>query len=530
MVIGLDLDNTLARYDDVFAAEAVARGLAPRGAALSKEAIRDRLRAAGREDDWTELQGWVYGPGMEKARPFPGAREFVAECRRRGIAVRVISHRTRRPFRGPDHDLHASARRWLESNGFLDAATGVRPGDVHLEETKAAKLARIAAEGCTHFIDDLPEFLAEPAFPAGVFRLHFDPSGSPAAGRFPRALSWAEAAERLLGLPAPELARAAEALLARAGLKGPFALEPVAGSANNRVYRARGASASALLKSYFARSEDPRDRLGAETAFVEFARAAGADRAPRLLAADPAAGLAAYEWIDGRRLSADEADAAHVAEAADFLRALNRRRELARGLPDASEACFSAADHVALVSRRARALAELKPVDALEREAAEFARGPLSRALESAAARAAAAGAGSLAPERRLVSPSDFGFHNALLAPDGRLRFVDFEYAGWDDPAKTICDFFLQPAVPAPESARAAFAAEAAEAAGDPTAPERAAALAPLYRVKWACILLNDFLPAGRERRLFALGADGFDERRRGRLDAARRRLQTEGS
>ena len=58
--------------------------------------------------------------------------------------------------------------------------------------------------------------------------------------------------------------------------------------------------------------------------------------------------------------------------------------------------------------------------------------------------------AGPLGEADRVVSPSDFGFHNALRTEDGRLAFLDFEYAGWDDPAKLVCDFELQPAVPAP--------------------------------------------------------------------------------
>ena len=50
----------------------------------------------------------------------------------------------------------------------------------------------------------------------------------------------------------------------------------------------------------------------------------------------------------------------------------------------------------------------------------------------------------------RCLSPSDFGFHNAL-AQGETVRFIDFEYAGWDDPAKTVCDFFHHPGVPVPD-------------------------------------------------------------------------------
>ena len=40
-----------------------------------------------------------------------------------------------------------------------------------------------------------------------------------------------------------------------------------------------------------------------------------------------------------------------------------------------------------------------------------------------------------------MPSPSDFGFHN-ILCEDGRLNFVDFEYAGIDDLAKSARRFF----------------------------------------------------------------------------------------
>ena len=48
-----------------------------------------------------------------------------------------------------------------------------------------------------------------------------------------------------------------------------------------------------------------------------------------------------------------------------------------------------------------------------------------------------------LEEDEKIISPSDFGLHNAKLGEDGKLAFFDFEYAGWDDPAKTIADFFL---------------------------------------------------------------------------------------
>jgi hypothetical protein len=69
---------------------------------------------------------------------------------------------------------------------------------VFFEETKEGKLARIAAVGCTTFVDDLPELLGDPRFPAGVRRILFDPARlhEPPAG-VETAGSWADV-ERLL--------------------------------------------------------------------------------------------------------------------------------------------------------------------------------------------------------------------------------------------------------------------------------------------------------------------------------------------
>ena len=49
--------------------------------------------------------------------------------------------------------------------------------NIFFELTKEAKMARIGALERTIFIDDLPEFLDEAAFPKGVERLLFDPKG-----------------------------------------------------------------------------------------------------------------------------------------------------------------------------------------------------------------------------------------------------------------------------------------------------------------------------------------------------------------
>lgn len=203
MLIGLDFDNTIVRYDRLFHRLARERGLVPDSLPASKQAVRNHLRAIGRETDWTELQGIAYGPRIADAEPFTGVKTFLRCCRDFGVRVAIISHKTRYPYRGAQHDLHAAAHRFLEERGFYaEGDTGLSPGNVFLELTLADKLRRIGSLACAAFVDDLPELLAEPAFPRGVRKVLFDPDRvQPDNAAYTRVASWMECADRLLAQP-----------------------------------------------------------------------------------------------------------------------------------------------------------------------------------------------------------------------------------------------------------------------------------------------------------------------------------------
>lgn len=204
-MIGVDFDNTIVCYDHVFGRVAAEHGVNPTSRTPSKTALRDHLRALGQESRWTELQGIVYGPRIGEAVPFPGVLEFFARCRKEGRPLAVISHRSRHPYAGERHDLHEAARTWLERQGFHEPGRAVLdPHRVYLEETLDAKLSRIAAAGCSDFIDDLPEVLGHPRFPDGVRRILFDPHGlhAPTPGGL-IVRSWHEIAAIISGDTSP---------------------------------------------------------------------------------------------------------------------------------------------------------------------------------------------------------------------------------------------------------------------------------------------------------------------------------------
>lgn len=194
MKIGLDFDNTLVSYDQLFHALACEQGLIVETVPQRKNAVRDDLRARGREPEWTALQGLAYGPRIGEAKPFPGLLRCLSHWEQQGHDCVLISHKTRYPYAGPAYDLHAAARQWiarhLQSQGLFQHSP------LYFELSRAEKLQRIVQVAPDYYIDDLPDIVLDLMALAETHHLKlqtllFDPHGQhpehPASGR---VVSW----------------------------------------------------------------------------------------------------------------------------------------------------------------------------------------------------------------------------------------------------------------------------------------------------------------------------------------------------
>ena len=198
--IGLDLDNTLVDYEPVFAPVAVAMGLLPADLShLSKIDVRTHLRGLpDGETLWMRLQGQVYGRHLPRARLYDGVADFLTAMKARGARISIVSHKTRYGHFDPDQvNLWDAMMQWLENQGFFRPTRfAMDRSQVFFEETREAKLARIAALEIDLFIDDLPEVLLDPAFPARTQALWFADGQPQDAGEgLPFGKDWAQLTE-----------------------------------------------------------------------------------------------------------------------------------------------------------------------------------------------------------------------------------------------------------------------------------------------------------------------------------------------
>ena len=101
-----------------------------------------------------------------------------------------------------------------------------------------------------------------------------------------------------------------------------------------------------------------------------------------------------------------------------------------------------------------------------------------------------------------ILSPSDFGGHNAIRDKSNQTTFIDFEYFGWDDPVKLVSDFYWHPGMNlSPELQEYWINSTKNIFKNDVTFEPRLIAYLPLFALRWCLILLNEYLPDRYDKR-----------------------------
>ncbi|KKS97790.1 MAG: aminoglycoside phosphotransferase [Candidatus Gottesmanbacteria bacterium GW2011_GWA2_43_14] len=278
-----------------------------------------------------------------------------------------------------------------------------------------------------------------------------------------------------------------------AGLDQVLKSDEVKGGANSRTLKVTTDSSVYFLKIY-PQSLDGRKRLKREYQAVKFFNSAGIDRVPAAVYADYAIPAGIYSFIPGDRVNNNNTEI-DVKEAIEFISGLKKASGLksAVDLPDASEACFSVRDVLGNIKIRRNRLGKINHphLKKFLTERFDLAFVEITdKIVDSECA-------------EKILSPSDFGFHNAIRGEDGRLYFIDMEHFGWDDPVKLLSDFLLHPEMKLSGKLKESFLRQAKPSFKTETF-ERLKIVYPLFALKWSLIMLNEFTREGRLRRTLA--------------------------
>jgi len=266
-------------------------------------------------------------------------------------------------------------------------------------------------------------------------------------------------------------------------------LNPAGSGANSNVYCVETNTRRLALKMFPTRKGDQRNRVKAEWEALSFMHRHGIHTVPEPVARDETLNAIVFGWIDGDPVTLhNESD---LNATLDFISDIFRisDEEDAKCFPPASEACLSSAEIVRQINNRLETLTDLPKIGTFLDETflpifhlyCEENAADLEDEME-------------LDVSLQRLIPADFGFHNTLKANDNRLGFVDFDYFGWDDPAKMAVDFMIHPAHQLSTEEKSLVKNRLAESLSyDTEFLVRIEHHAPLYALRWALILLNAF-------------------------------------
>ena len=534
--IGIDFDNTIAGYGNSFIEVALNEGFIDnKWTGDGKTGLRDYLRGEpGGEKTWMKLQGLVYGKYMHRAELMPGVSKFLMQCRLRRHKVYIVSHKTEFGHFDPEKiSLRKQALEWMEIKHFFNPHYfGIKQNDVFFTDTREEKVDKIVKLKCDYFIDDLPEVFEEENFPGSTEKVLFGDNGT---AKFSNTIipvsGWNDIARHILG------AVTNNDVIKWAGLLEPYTfsgIKKISGQGNSRIYNLiSNDGRQYALKIYPDNFVGEKSRLKIEFNTLKFLKTNGFNNISESVSKNDDLNIGIYSWIDGYRISKPEKqDLKQLLRFVQQLYNVSKKSHNSK-IESATEACLSGLELSNQIEMR---LSRLKPISNNYPHLKKFLEclfDPMWRDFKQHMFKnwPESSREKKLDPKYSILSPSDFGFHNALKIDD-KIIFLDFEYFGWDDPVKLTADFIWHPAMELDpqlvidwEDGMIDLFSE------DPDYMKRLNAAKPIYGLRWILILLNEFLPGFAERRhgagcISSLGFCDDEKVRNIQLDKAKHYLE----
>lgn len=224
-------------------------------------------------------------------------------------------------------------------------------------------------------------------------------------------------------------------------------LSKLSGGINSSVYRVDvDGEAKVVLKKY--RSDIFRDRRKSEFNFLNFLNEAMPGLSPKIINTSKEKNVSLLEWIPGSPCTNLYSN--DIKQFVDFQIELDRLKisEKSDVIGFASDVVLSPMDLIIEIKKRYENFDNsLLPQDVnlfLKEEFLPFFEKRVEFSIQNFNSYYSSFDK-PISKEEQTIIASDFGTHNCLKVNDGKLIFIDFEYAGWDNPITSIANFMLHP-------------------------------------------------------------------------------------
>ena len=191
MNIGFDFDNTIISYDEIFYKIALEKKLIPRNLEKNKSSVKEYLHKYNKYNEFTELQGLVYGKEIMRANPSKGLLKLLEEIKSiKTCKLFIVSHKTQYPYIGEKIDLRKAASKWIGNYLRNEKSRYFKEKNIYYESTIESKIKRINKLKCDVFFDDLPNIIK--LLPEKMGRILYDPNKNNNEDNMEKISDWSD--------------------------------------------------------------------------------------------------------------------------------------------------------------------------------------------------------------------------------------------------------------------------------------------------------------------------------------------------
>jgi hypothetical protein len=171
--LGIDLDNTIICYDNLI--HNLAKKKFPKiklkKNIRSKKIIKNKIIKFYNNNQWTKLQGIIYGEKILDAKLFNNFKEGIKKLKDE-FEIFIISHKTNKAAIGKDINLRNAAKKFLKQNDISFCKNElVNRNKILFASTQKEKIKLIKNKKIDIFIDDLDIILQ--SLPNQIKKIHF---------------------------------------------------------------------------------------------------------------------------------------------------------------------------------------------------------------------------------------------------------------------------------------------------------------------------------------------------------------------
>ncbi len=273
---------------------------------------------------------------------------------------------------------------------------------------------------------------------------------------------------------------------------------------NNRSFTCAFKKNKYVVKYYYKENNADHSRLLTEWNFLLFLKSINERQVPLPILKNEKKGFLIYSYLTGKKISG-KPSVLFIDKSADFITRINSEKAVAlsKNISLASEAAFTIEKFISLTEKKIDLLCDVPSEEAPQ--VFELIKTVIDTfnmlKLKSPDIFQFHDEQGEL----RCLSPSDFGTHNSLVGSNQNYQYLDFEYAGWDDPTKLILDLYLNPQSEIQKYEVNRFLMHLIlPKISNRILLQRCEILYPFAVLRWICIVLNIFQRPRQARIIFA--------------------------